>query len=276
VLRRLAGVADFVPAVVREEPDRACLVLRTPGGARDWTGHRGRFPRLPARVLGRTLAGLHRLSLELPPASSPMWALDLPEPDRDLVLELSAGAQDVVRRIQASDFVCSRLEALRAADGGTAAVVHGDLRWENCLALPGPGGHRRTRVVLIDWELAGEADPAFDVGSVLAEYLRVWVGSVTIVEPGDPARLVDRARHPLSAMRPAIDAFWSGYRSAHPEPPPLRRVVELAGVRLLQTAVERAQALNAAVAHVVTLVQLGENLLRHPDVAAAGLFGLRA
>ncbi|HET8755575.1 MAG TPA: phosphotransferase [Solirubrobacteraceae bacterium] len=273
VLRLLAGapeLAPHVPAVVCLDGD--CLVLRTPGRGRDWTDHRGRFPLGPARVLGRLLAALHRRRVDLPAAPDPLWGLALPEPPYDLVLELSAGAQDLVARIQASDFLCSRLAGLRdTVDGG--AFVHGDLRWDNCLAVPAPGAARRTRVVMLDWELAGPCDPAFDVGSVLSEYLRVWVGSVPIVEPVDPGRLVARARHPLASMQPAMQAFWSAYRQ--PGGPALRRVVELGAVRLLQTAVERAQGVNAPTAHVITLVQLADNMLRRPDAAAFALLGLR-
>jgi aminoglycoside phosphotransferase (APT) family kinase protein len=170
ILRLLAGspeVAEHVPAVVHEEPDGACLVLRTPGGGRDWTHHHGRFPRIPARILGRVLAGVHRQAVDVPRGAGPIWGLLLPEPPHDLVLDLSAGAQDVVARIQANGAVCARLDALREADAG-GALVHGDLRWDNCLALPAPAARRRTRVVLVDWEFAARADPAFDVGSVLA------------------------------------------------------------------------------------------------------------
>jgi aminoglycoside phosphotransferase (APT) family kinase protein len=274
VLRRLAGVkelAGHVPAVVHFEAERACLVLRTPGGGRDWSDHQGRFALIPARMLGRTLAALHELPADPPDAS--IWGLELPEPPHRLVLDLSAGAQDLLARIQASEFIRERLGEVARADGHRG-VVHADLRWENCLALPAPGARRRTRVLLLDWELAGRGDPAFDIGSVLAEYLRVWVGSVPIVEPVDPGRLVARARHPLAAMRPAIHAFWSAYLPAHR--PPLHRVVELCAVRLLQTAIERAQGLSFPTAHVVTLVQLADNMLRRPDDAAAALLGLRA
>jgi aminoglycoside phosphotransferase (APT) family kinase protein len=276
ILRVLAGaqvLAPHVPAVVHEET--GLLVLSTEAGGRDWADHQGRFPRIPARILGRVLAGLHALPADAPRGAGPIWGLELGEPPRALVLELSAGAQDLLARIQASDYVCGRLEELRDARSGDA-LVHGDLRWENCLALPAPGARRRTRVLLVDWELADRADPAFDVGSVLAEYLRVWVGSVPIVEAVDPGRLVARARHPLAAMRPAVGAFWASYCGVHTQPPALRRVMELTAVRLLQTAIERAQGLSAPSAHVVTLVQLADNLLRRPEDAALGLLGLRA
>jgi hypothetical protein len=40
--------------------------------------------------------------------------------------------------------------------------------------------------------------------------------------------------------------------------------------------VERAQGLAAASAHVVTLVQLADNMLRDPEDAGLSLLGLRA
>ena len=76
-------------------------------------------------------------------------------------------------------------------------------------------------------------------------------------------------------MRPAIHDFWSAYRVANPLGPTLRRVVELGAVRLLQTAVEHAQDLVVPTAHVVTLVQLADNMLRDPEDAALTLLGLR-
>jgi Ser/Thr protein kinase RdoA (MazF antagonist) len=283
VLRALADAPELagqVPTVVLDEPEAARLVLRTPGGARDWSEHHraGRVPRMPARILGRVLAALHQLPAdgigELPGRSDRMWALSLPAPSHELLLGLSAGAQDLVARLQASDAVCGRLEELRDA-GSDGALVHGDLRWENCLAVAAPGSRRRTRVLLIDWELAGPGAAGFDVGTVLAEYLRFWVGSIPIVDPGDPGRLAARAGHPLRRMLPAMQTFWSAYQLANPLRPTLRRVIELAAVRLLQTAVERAQGLAEPSAHVVTLVQLADNMLRDPDDAALSLMGLR-
>ena len=131
-------------------------------------------------------------------------------------------------------------------------------------------------MLLVDWELAGRGPAGFDVGTVLAEYLVKWVGSIPILDPRDPSRFVDRARHPLRLMRPAIHAFWWAYRSASTRPPALARVVELAAVRLLQAAVERAQRSAAPSAHVVVLAQLADSLLRDPEDAALGLLGLHA
>jgi aminoglycoside phosphotransferase (APT) family kinase protein len=278
ILRRLADaaeVAPHVPVVVHEEPGGACLVLRTPGGARDWSDRQGRFPRLPARALGRMLAAVHRVPVDLPAGPDAAWALLLPEPPYAMVRDLSAGAQEVVGLIQESALTCERLHELResASDG---ALVHGDLRWENCLLLPPPGARRRTRVLLIDWEYAAQADPAIDLGSVIAEYLRVWVGSVPLVGNDEPDRFAAFARHPFRRMRPAVHDFWRAYRDASRHPPALLRVVEMAGVRLFQTAVERAQTQSVPSGHVITLLQLADNLLLRPDLAARHLLELEA
>ena len=178
-------------------------------------------------------------------------------------------------RLQASPPLCDALRRLATtvADG---TLVHGDLRWDNCLAVAARASRRRTRLLLVDWEHCGHGDAAFDVGTVFGEYLRVWVISITIVEPSDPARLLSLAGYPLRQMQPAIHAFWTAYRTANPGCPPLRRTIELAAVHLLQSAVEYARGLPSVSAHAGTLVQLADNLLRAPEDAASGLLGLRA
>jgi aminoglycoside phosphotransferase (APT) family kinase protein len=284
VLRVLSGepeLAPLVPSVVHHDPDAALLVLATAGGARDWNKHHvaRRFSPAAARLLGRTLAALHQLpgdGVESRPAGvDPMWGLLLPEPPHELLLDLSEAAQELVARLQASSPLCDALRRL-ADSGADSTLVHGDLRWDNCLAVAAPPSRRRTRVLLVDWELAGNGEAAFDVGTILGEYLRVWVISIPIVAPSDPARLLSLARYPLRRMQPAVNAFWTAYRPANPHCPPLRRAVELAAVHLLQTAVEYARGLPSVSAHAGTLVQLADNLLRAPEEAASGLLGLRA
>jgi Ser/Thr protein kinase RdoA (MazF antagonist) len=283
VLRMLARTTELsrqAPTVVHHEPDAGRLVLRTPGGGRDWNEHQraAHFPRTQARVIGQLLADLHRFPADrveaLPPGVDPMWALSLPEPPHHLLIDLSMGAQDLVARVQASKALCNRLEELREV-GFDGVLVHGDLRWDNCLAVAAGGSRRRTRLLLVDWELAGDGPAAFDVGTVVAEYLRAWLESIPIVDPGEPGRLVAQAGHPLWRMQPAVQAFWSAYGLASAHRPPLRRMIELGAVRILQTAVEQAQGLTSTSAHQVALVQLADNMLRRPEDAALSLLGLR-
>jgi hypothetical protein len=282
VLRLLEHVPELtgrVPTVVHDDSELCLLVLRSPASARDFARQHssGRFPCLTASGLGRLLATLHELDpcgLEGPPESDRKWGLSLAEPSHELMLDLSIAAQDLVSRLQGNDGMIDRLNRL-AEVGYQQAFVHGDLRWDNCLAAVAPGSRRRTRVLLVDWELAGPGESGHDVGTVLGEYLSAWVGSIPIVEVADPGRLLSLAKYPLRRMQPAVNAFWSAYCQAISSPPTLRRVVELAAVRLLQTAVERAQMLSAPSAHLVLLLQLADNILQRPEAAAVTLLGLR-
>ena len=274
-LARVASLRDRIPAVVEYDGPSALLVLRTPGGGRDWGAHHALagFPVTQARALGTLLADVHALPAdtvaEAPRGHAPMWGLSLLEPPIELVDELSAGGREVVARIQENRSLASRIASL--GDGLSAErLIHGDVRWENCVAVAARPGLRRTRVLLIDWELAGRGVPAFDVGSVLAEYLRVWVGSVPIASPSPPGQ----AGYPLARMQPAVGAFWSAYREAGARVP-LREVIELTALRLLQAAVERSQGLAVPSRPVMTLVQLAANLLSQPEAAALQLLGLR-
>jgi Phosphotransferase enzyme family len=278
-LATMPGMAELVPEVVHQDREAACIVLRSPADARDWSEHHadGGFPRSRARALGHALAALHNLSPadvdDLPAGTDRLWGLTLYEPTRELVHDLSAAAVELVAQVQASEFVSERLRELHGVVS-TDAFVHGDLRWENCMLVARPGGRQRTRVLLVDWELGGAGPAAFDVGTVLAEHMSKWVASIPMPDAGDISRFTHLARFPLAAMRPAVQAFWTTYRSARPGPPALMQVAELAAVRLLQTAVEHAQLHSELSAHTVATTQLAAHVLRDPKGATLALLGL--
>ena len=126
---------------------------------------------------------------------------------------------------------------------------------------------------LVDWELCGAGDPAVDVGAFIGEYLRAWIGSMPIADPRDPGALRERAEIPLRRIRPAVRAFWTayaGHRPGSPEAPgeTLRRSLRFAGVRLLVTAFEAAQAVGELRPGVLALLPLSQNVLLRPDEAA--------
>jgi aminoglycoside phosphotransferase len=282
MLRALEATPELdgvVPEVVHEDRDAAFLVLRTAGGARSWSEHQATrgFPAPCARALGRALATVHELPLdaagELPPDTGRLWGLTLPEPSHEVLLDLSAAGLDLLSRVQGHELVSSRLRELR--DAVTAdAVVHGDLRWENCMLVAAPGARRRTRVLLVDWELGGLGPAAFDIGTALAEYLIAWVASIPMPDPRDPSRFAEQAGHPLVQMQPAVHALWNTYCSARSRPPALTHVVDLAAVRLLQAAMELARQADELPAHAVVLAQVAAHLLRDPRGTALALLGL--
>ena len=90
-----------------------------------------------------------------------------------------------------------------------SCLVHFDVKGDNILL----SAKRRARSGwLIDWELAALGDPAWDVGSMFADYLGVWLWSIPITGEHPPAHYLSLARFPLTGIQPALRAFWQSYR----------------------------------------------------------------
>jgi aminoglycoside phosphotransferase (APT) family kinase protein len=276
------GLGRVLPVVVAYDARRQILVMKTEAGARDLREHyaRGRFSIALARACGRALGLLHRLPPDAvgarPPGMNPAWPLSWHRPRVENLFELSAAGVRLLGLVQASKGLCEALDDLRES-WRAKSVIHGDLRWENCIALPAPQSRGRARVVMVDWELAGPGDPCLDVGAVFAEYLASWVGSIPIVDSRDPGGTMRHAERPLSRMQPAIRQFWAAYLMAcgeYPADGTLLRAVRLAAARLLQAAVEQAEVEPELRAHTVCALQLGVNIVERPGEAAARLLGL--
>ncbi|HYZ86629.1 MAG TPA: aminoglycoside phosphotransferase family protein [Bryobacteraceae bacterium] len=120
-------------------------------------------------------------------------------------------------------------QAFRRAqlDWRPICLVHGDLRLSNVLV---DRTGEKAGVKLIDWELACVGDPAWDVGSFLADA----VGTVALVRPLQPS---------IENLLSETNVILRGYhRTAKP---PLHqwaslidRSLRLAGVRMIQTVIE--------------------------------------
>lgn len=278
-------LSRYLPTPVTYDPTRCVLILEAAPHAQDLTRRhaRGRFSCILARETGRALALLHSVPAVV------MQDLDGPDHSRrvrlhrldlDALHALSPAAIEAIRMVQGLEEICTSLDELTAS-WRRESVIHGDVRWDNCLAWRGGDSNRWTRLQLIDWELCGPGDPALDIGAVFGEYLRAWLQSIPIADPHDPARLLAHAGVPLRRMRPALWAFWDAYIQHRPVTATdltrtLRRGIRFAAVRLLEAALEEAQVLDELRARVVFLVQLSQNILRRPDEACVHLLGLSA
>jgi aminoglycoside phosphotransferase (APT) family kinase protein len=276
VLRALAAdasVAGLVPTVVAHEA--GTLVLASPPAALDWSRRSG--SPASARVLGKALATLHKAQVEVEGLAGDErpWGATLPEPALERVRTFSSGAIELLTRVQADVAFCERL--LRLRDGAYApGFAHRDLRWDNCLLVARPGGRRRTRVLVIDWELAGPGRPAFDLACALADYVRAAIDAIPVIaRESDEAAVAAAARDGLARRGAEMHALWSGYRRAAVPAPSALEVAELVAVRLLEIAFEYARGVSVVSGHILALTQLAENMLRSPGLYAWNVLGLR-
>ncbi len=278
----------FCPRLVDFDEVEGVLVLELFPDAPNLHDHylrSGRFSRRTARALGEALGVLHTLPAPFPESvpdwgapTSPAWpwVFSLHRPDLSLVFEISQANLDLIRIVQNDAAFFDRIETLIGA--WTAdALIHSDVRWENCL-IAAPDGRQELKIV--DWELAGPGDPCWDVGSVFGAYLGFWLQFLPVTASSAPESFVEGARYPLAAMRPAIGAFWRAYAQTRRLDPAaarrcLLRSICFGAVRLVQGAFERMQDAGELIGAAVCSLQLSRNMLARPE-AAAGLLGLVA
>ncbi|HUR85146.1 MAG TPA: phosphotransferase [Solirubrobacteraceae bacterium] len=255
--RRLSPGGAPVPRLVAHDDARGIVIIEWIAGGEDLVrlhARRDRCPTGAAAALGRALAAIHAVKPDDEELrDDPPWVLSLHRPQLDALRHLSAASVDLVKRLQHDAACCRALDELR--EGFVVeALVHRDVKWENCIA----DGARRDRVKLVDWEMAGWGDPAHDVGSAFSDYV---------------------AHRPELAPQPAIARLWSAYvrarRLAGPQASQLlERSARYAGARLLQSAFEHTQEARAAGERVETSLRAGHELLVRPGDAAVALLGV--
>jgi aminoglycoside phosphotransferase (APT) family kinase protein len=199
-------------------------------------------------------------------------------PDLGVFGDLSDATLRLLRAVQGSSALCDALDRLR--DGWTReALVHGDIKWENWLVAGGATGGRQPRLKLVDWEFADLGDPCWDVGSVFADYLTLWLFSIPITGEQPPDRFLELARYPLERIQPALRAFWRVYvgrmgLDAAAADRALRRATAYGAARLVQSAFERTQVSFRLTGDLLYVVQLALNMLQRPQEAIVHLLGI--
>jgi hypothetical protein len=241
------------------------------------TSRTRRTPVGPARLLGRALGLVHRMTMREDMETDAAWtpaALGLHRPGVELLHEGSTAAIELVKIVQRTPGFAERLEELRL-QWRVRAFVHLDMKWDNCL-LWGP---RHRRIALIDWEAACLGDPCWDIGSALSHYLSAWVFSVPVTGPTPPERFAQLAARPLDTIQPAIRACWQEYARELDLPPAsaigwLLQTVRFAAARLVLTAFETAQASTQLTGPLLLHLQLAYNMLERPHESAVHLLGI--
>jgi aminoglycoside phosphotransferase (APT) family kinase protein len=287
----LAGLARIMPSLRHYDAATRILTLDLiPNATSLQTGTRlgGTMPTEWAQALGDALATLHQADItaaldesavqSIFPRTTP-WILSIHEfnPEHMGTHTLAAHRQlfDLVKRYPGF------ADALAAARAGWSRdrLIHGDMKWDNCVVCLTENA--APRVIFTDWELADLGDPAWDVGALLQAWLSQWIGSIPHRPDATPAQLMASATTPLTAMQPAVQAFWTTYTSrralaGEERSEFLLRATRAAAARLIQTAYESAAMTQQLDASTILLLQVSLNVLTRPAEAARQLLALAA
>jgi aminoglycoside phosphotransferase (APT) family kinase protein len=290
-----AAIYDYLRAIDGEEmgtisphvsaylPAQAVLVVESVEGAESLESLHVRRPRFPiahARRLAHALHTLHRATAteqarQLYEERFPALPIFVPlsgRPHARHIEALSNGVAQAIRMIQNTAHFAELLDAASRSWTPTC-LVHGDLRFDNCLITTRGEAIRKGRVTLVDWELATWGDPCWDAGAVLGAYLASWLLACPVSGEAPLEPVMALGRHRLPDVQRAAGAFWTAYAagmagSLDAANVSLDRAMRFAAVHLLQTMVEDLQESTELTSHAVCLAQLAFNLLARPAEAA--------
>lgn len=276
---KFAAWRALLPRLIKHDLERQAVVFERIADAEDLLHCQrrlGSFPLDLARLLGAALAAFHGAVAQVPlPSSSlfstdPPWVLRFPE-SHD---EVSSPAIQQLADIVANDRGMSRRLADLHAEWSPDRLIHGDLKWSNCLVSPLSDDQPQMHIV--DWEMAGWGDPLWDVAGGLASYLVEAILSSGGGGREKPPSLDEPEL--LSLVHPPVRMAWRTYcQRVHISPAAdseqAVRCTRLMGASLLQAIFEYHQHSQELGDSCGALLEASRTLLREPLEMASSLLG---
>ena len=279
------GLHSFLPRFYAYDSEEHVLViecLRDAHNLREYYTRRGRCSIAVAKTLADALSKLHGLTgfeskdEDISRQQEPAWILSVHRPGLRDLKKISGANLQIINIIQQSGEFCEHLDELRR-EWRSETLTHYDIKLNNCIISSSTD--RKSKLKIVDWELAGLGDPCWDVGSVFNDYLSFWLRSIPTTGESQPSLHPELARYPLNTMRPAIRSFWQTYAKKmkldvdkHDEW--LVRSAKYTAARLVQSAFEQMQASIRLTGNVVCSLQLSENILKKSQQSIVKLLGI--
>lgn len=145
-------------------------------------------------------------------------------------------------------------------------VLNHDQRYENNI------------IRLIDWERSTWGDPAYDLGSLIASYLHLWLSSLVMSKSMTIEESLRLATVPLEQLQPSITALTESYLNSFPQileyhPNFINRIIQFAGLALIeqiQSAIQYQKSFGNA---GICTLQVAKSLLCRPEQSIPTIFG---
>jgi Phosphotransferase enzyme family len=250
------------------------------------------FPEKAASLLGNALAIVHRSTMGNPVCKS-FWNENRPsvEPterfDTGKTMRIgpeifgSISAEGMEFFVLLQRYESLKLAFVEAVDSFTpCCLTHNDLKLANILLRKDwENGLDSDAIRFIDWEFCGWGDPAYDLASIIASYLEIWLDSLVASRSMDITEMLRLAATPLEYVQPSIKQVLSVYLEKFPEilehyPGFLRQVIKFSGLVLLegiQTSVyNRAPFDNTDICKL----QVAKTLLLNPKQSVKTICGV--
>jgi len=252
------------------------------------------FPTEIAAAIGTTIAALHRATFQrreyrdfMATAPEGQYRYNFYNPAQGI----ESLTPDIFGTVPKSALqfytYYQRYESLESAIADLACewkpccLTHNDLKLNNILLHSRWDKLDNCLVRLIDWEACAWGDPAFDLGTLIASYLRIWLSSLVVDSMLELEESLQLALIPLEAIQPSLLTLIQAYLNTFPailehRPDFVERVTQFAGLGLIHQIQETIKYQQHFDNTDMCALQVAQNLLTMPDKSVQTVFGVTA
>ncbi|MEA5566838.1 aminoglycoside phosphotransferase family protein [Anabaena sp. UHCC 0399] len=250
------------------------------------------FPVEIATAIGTTLASLHRATFQgkeyrdfMATAPQGQFRYSFYNPAQGIESITPEIFSHVPSESQRFYELYQRYESLEAAIADLAyewnpcCLTHNDLNLHNVLIHSRWNQLDNCLVKLIDWEACGWGDPTFDLGTMLASYLEVWLSSLVIDGTLGLEESLQLAMTPLEDIQPSLVALLQAYLNTFPmildySCDFLVRVIKFTGLALIHQIRDRIKNCKRFDNSDIYKLQLAKNILTKPEQSIVSILGV--
>jgi hypothetical protein len=254
--------------------------------------HSSIFPTEIASAIGTTLAGLHRATFNkreyrdfMSTAPAGQFRYNFYNPAQGLPSINPETFGIIPTEALQFHLLYQRYETLESAIADLAyqwqscCLTHNDLQLSNILVHSRWQQLDNCLIRLIDWEACGWGDPAFDLGTLLASYLKIWLSSLIVDPTLELEESLNLAMIPLEVLQPSILALIRAYLHAFPmileyHQDFIIRVIKFAGLALIQQIQNIIQCQKSFDNRNLCMLEVAKNLLTIPEQSGLTILGI--
>ena len=160
-----------------------------------------------------------------------------------------------------------------------SCLTHNDLKLENILLHSQWEEQDENLVRFIDWEAYSWGDPAFDLGTAIASYLKIWLESLVVDPTINLEESLQLAVVPLEVIQPSILALTRSYLKTFPRILEYRqefilRVVQFAGLVLIKDIEEKINSNKSFDNIGICMLEVARKMLTMPQLYVMTVFGI--
>ncbi len=290
----LGNIKALSPLLVHYDEENSILVrnyLWEYQGLESYYRHNLYFPPELASSIGNTLAALHRATFKrqkcrdfmaTAPAGqiryqyfNPAQGIDFLEPD--IFGKVSNTGLSFYSGYQNYDFLESAIAEL-ASEWNPCCLTHNDLKLENVLVHSRWQHLDNAEVKMIDWEACAWGDPAYDLGTLLAGYLSIWLSSLVVDSTLELEESLELAAIPLEILAPSMLALTESYLKAFPMILEYRKdfiqsIVKFAGLALINQIQNRINSQQNLPDSSLIALEFAKNILTRTPEYVIEIFG---